>query len=603
MFPFTREYTGVTMDLVGQDYTAVPLPKVAAVPDKSVYSPGEPTNITMTLENQGDDIITSKGFMATNFALLLQFFDPEGKLITANLPTEAVIRTPNPPQVAPVEIAGKVHLLPVEYVETVPGKNSQNQWILSMTFNALDYYLLTKGGNYTVKAKFSMRVYPPDSVSETQTDPHSGVFYALLDSGSSGEVESSVATFSAPEMAFVEFVSPDTSDLVSGSTRTLTARIRDAGDNTITNYSGSILFKVQDGPGTMTGLPQEVSVVNGQASTVVTGLGAGNVTVRASSGSLAPTDVTFEVIPSTSRKLIFSGQPSNSAAGATIRPPVTVQIVDINGNPVSSSAWVVLAIGNNPGRGWLKGTIIKKAVQGVATFNDLSINKAGTGYTLRASSKGFTGATSSAFDITAGTLHRIIISPASAAITVEGSQSYKAIGYDQYNNSLGDVTSATIFSIRPEGSCTGNICTAKAIGPHTVTGNDGGKKDEASLKVIYKFTGFFPPVDKPPIVNTASAGQIVPVIWQITDASNKGISNRSSFVSLTSFRTVCGFWKADPKDAIEEYVTGSSGLEYHGDGKWQFNWKIPKNYAGTCRIMTIKLRDGTEHEARFKFNR
>src|SRR5207237_544647 len=49
--------------------------------------------------------------------------------------------------------------------------------------------------------------------------------------------------------------------------------------------------------------------------------------------------------------------------------------------------------------GTLSGTTTVAAVGGLATFSSLSITKAGTGYTLTASSTGLTSATSSAFDI------------------------------------------------------------------------------------------------------------------------------------------------------------------------------------------------------------
>jgi len=63
----------------------------------------------------------------------------------------------------------------------------------------------------------------------------------------------------------------------------------------------------------------------------------------------------------------------------------------------------------------------------------------------------------------------LIIAPASAGIVAGGSQSYTATGLDQYGNSLGDVTAATVFSIAPNGSCSGAGCTATVAGSHTVT--------------------------------------------------------------------------------------------------------------------------------------
>ena len=87
--------------------------------------------------------------------------------------------------------------------------------------------------------------------------------------------------------------------------------------------------------------------------------------------------------------------------------------------------------------------------------------------------------------MTAGSLDHLVLSPASATIPVGGSQAYTAEGRDQYNNSLGDVTATTTFSIAPDGSCTGAACTASVAGSHTVTGTKSGKTGTASLTVSF----------------------------------------------------------------------------------------------------------------------
>ena len=39
-----------------------------------------------------------------------------------------------------------------------------------------------------------------------------------------------------------------------------------------------------------------------------------------------------------------------------------------------------------------------------------------------------------------------------------------------------------------------------------------------------------------------------------------------------------------------------------GDGNWQFNWKSPKNYVGTCRKMYIQFQGGAKSpEVSFQF--
>ena len=85
--------------------------------------------------------------------------------------------------------------------------------------------------------------------------------------------------------------------------------------------------------------------------------------------------------------------------------------------------------------------------------------------------------------VTPAALDHLVLAPATATIAAGGSQAYTATGYDAFNNSRGDLTAATTFTIRPDGSCTGASCTATRSGPHTVTGTSAGKTGTASLAV------------------------------------------------------------------------------------------------------------------------
>jgi hypothetical protein len=253
------------------------------------------------------------------------------------------------------------------------------------------------------------------------------------------------------------------------------------------------------------------------------------------------------------------------------------------------------------------------------------------------------------------------------------------------------VTADTSFLISPDGSCTGNSCTATTTGLYTVTGDDSGKFATASLGVYgttaitinapsvvygnngivtvnvnssagipggnvalsvdvgsavsqplssgsamftvskpsagdhllnatyaaqgyfygssgtgklhvdkYVYAGFFSPVDNPPTVNAAKAGQAIPVKWRLTDANGVGISDLGSFKSLTSYGISCTILTG-PVEVIPEEASSTSGLQYLGDGNWQYNWKTSKGYANTCRRMILNLKDGIQHTADFKF--
>ncbi len=82
---------------------------------------------------------------------------------------------------------------------------------------------------------------------------------------------------------------------------------------------------------------------------------------------------------------------------------MTVQALDGNGNVATGfTDNVTMAIGNNAGGGTLSGNTTVAAAAGLATLSNLSLNKAGTGYTLTAAATGLTGAASGAFNITPG---------------------------------------------------------------------------------------------------------------------------------------------------------------------------------------------------------
>jgi hypothetical protein len=97
--------------------------------------------------------------------------------------------------------------------------------------------------------------------------------------------------------------------------------------------------------------------------------------------------------------LVFTVQPADTPEGQTL-PAVQVAVRDVFGATVTdSTAPVTIAIGSNPGEGTLAGTTTRNAVNGIATFDNLSINNAASGYTLVASSPALTSATSESFDI------------------------------------------------------------------------------------------------------------------------------------------------------------------------------------------------------------
>ena len=73
-----------------------------------------------------------------------------------------------------------------------------------------------------------------------------------------------------------------------------------------------------------------------------------------------------------------------------------------------------MALYNNPGGATLAGTLTMTAHSGVATFSGLTLNKAAGGYTLLVSGSGETGATTSAFSVTAAAATQLVVTSRAA---------------------------------------------------------------------------------------------------------------------------------------------------------------------------------------------
>jgi hypothetical protein len=206
---------------------------------------------------------------------------------------------------------------------------------------------------------------------------------------------------------------------------------------------------------------------------------------------------------------------------------------------------------------------------------------------------------------TAGALDAIVITPGSATIPAGGSQAYTAEAFDAWHNSLGNVTASTLFSIAPDGACLGATCTATVTGTHTVSGTYAGKTAQASLEVTgggggggFSFTGFFAPVDNPPVVNVAKAGSTVPLKFSLGGYHGLDVLAPGA---PSSRQVTCE--AGVPSDVVTETGSpGASGLSYDAEaGRYVYLWKTSKAWANTCRELVLTLADGSSHSATFRF--
>lgn len=131
--------------------------------------------------------------------------------------------------------------------------------------------------------------------------------------------------------------------------------------------------------------------------------------------------------------------------------------------------------------------------------------------------------------------------------------------------------------------------------------DDAGNTGTTSftVHVRYVFSGFFRPVDNLPMTNIVKAGQAIPVKFSL--GGNQGLAIFESGYPK-SVAMNCQF---SSSDAIEETVTaGGSTLQYDATtGQYIYVWKTEKAWAGTCRQLQVKYKDGTTQVANFNFTK
>lgn len=189
-------------------------------------------------------------------------------------------------------------------------------------------------------------------------------------------------------------------------------QVQDGAGNPVSQSGILVTASIATGGGTLQGTTTATTSSSGVATftdLAISGAAGGRTLDFTTTGLTKATSNTITIGAGGATKLGFGGQPTNSAAGAAISPAVTVLVQDASGNTVAgANNAVTIALLANPGGSTLSGTLTVNAVNGVATFSDLSLDKVGTGYTLNATATGLTGATSNGFNITAGTATQLV---------------------------------------------------------------------------------------------------------------------------------------------------------------------------------------------------
>jgi hypothetical protein len=167
------------------------------------------------------------------------------------------------------------------------------------------------------------------------------------------------------------------------------------------------------------------------------------------------------------------------------------------------------------------------------------------------------------------------------------------------------------FNVTASDSCstTAAVTTSHASGANfpvgtttvTATATDAAGNTSTctfNVTVHYLFTGFFSPISNLPVLNTVNAGRSIPIKFSLS--GNKGLNIFSTGYPASG---VISCNSNDPAVEVTETGTaGSSSITYDaGSDRYHYVWKTESSWANTCRQLVVKLNDGTEHRANFKF--
>jgi alpha-tubulin suppressor-like RCC1 family protein len=336
-------------------------------------------------------------------------------------------------------------------------------------------------------------------------------------------------------------------------TNPFVVRVLDAGANGLPGIP--VVWSVTAGGGNLS-VTESTTDQNGRASVILTlGTVPGANTVSASVAHL--TSVSFSATAyGPAAQLAFTGQPSNSIAGSAIGPSLEVTIQDAQGNRVSRATHAVtVAITSGTGGtgATLGGTATQGAVNGVATFSNLSIAKAATGYTLTATASGLTADTSTTFNVgPAPSVHLTFTTPPSdvtaGAVITPAVQLTIYDGYGNLATTASDtVTIALGTCCAPSGTLRGTLQRTPALGVVTFNDLTIDKADsDYTLEVTaprlgHNSSSFFTVHAGPPArvgfitqpIDRVTNARFDPYLWvAVEDAQRNPLANQSATVTI-----------------------------------------------------------------------
>lgn len=293
---------------------------------------------------------------------------------------------------------------------------------------------------------------------------------------------------------------------------------------------------------------------------------SGNLFGTAQSGGQYSAGTVFELTPIGATHNVITTQPTTVAAGTV--QLVVVSLEDVGGNvDTSSAANVTLSIASGPSGATLGGTLTVTAVNGIATFPDLSFSQSGA-YTLTASASDLTSATSTSITVHAGASAKLdfVQQPTGAA----AGQSLGTVEVDVEDAFGNRVTTdnATVTLASGTGASLGGTTSAAAVNG-VATFSDLSITTAHSDALQARATGLADATSQAFVITPAAAAKldivqqpsatvdagetIGTVVVDVEDAYGNRVTNDSSTVTVSSSTALSGTTAATVRDGAATF--------------------------------------------------
>ncbi len=247
----------------------------------------------------------------------------------------------------------------------------------------------------------------------------SGTYTLTSTDGSLTSITSSnVVVAAATGSQLVYQLAPTTGTAGQALSPSLKVAVEDAFGNLATTDTSTVTIGVASGPGGFTGSTTSMAVAGGVAAFSNLLLDtAGTYTLTATDGTLtSATSGSIVISAASASQLAYQQIVTTGTAGQALAPAITVAIEDAFGNVVpTNSSNVKIAVAGGPG-GFTGSTTNVAAVNGVATFNNLVLNTAGS-YTLQATDGSLTPVTSGNITVSAAAATQLVYEQAPTPVT------------------------------------------------------------------------------------------------------------------------------------------------------------------------------------------